>query len=276
MLTAADGGRERLGDLVTSQAVAWDDSLGVAERREELRAADSDRQFVAERLQAALNEGRLNLSEYDERLRARPMPPVPTASWTGCSTICPASITGRDSVVPAQPAAATPAPSPRRSRPPVPEPGYRTGSRRSGAAGSRASVICVVIWLLSGAGRPLLAGLGDRALGRPAPAAYAWPACGRCRRGAPTASSRRGPAGAPPGAPARPALGVVGPRQAPGRHRSSRHARPRGSGLPSAVQGRVDYPIGAQRPHCHACPALRWAGGTAAGADVPRHLRWIL
>ena len=40
----------------------------MAERREELRAADSDRQFVAERLQAALNEGRLTLSEYDERL----------------------------------------------------------------------------------------------------------------------------------------------------------------------------------------------------------------
>jgi hypothetical protein len=41
----------------------------VAERREELRAADADRQFVAERLQAALNEGRLNLAEYDERLQ---------------------------------------------------------------------------------------------------------------------------------------------------------------------------------------------------------------
>jgi hypothetical protein len=41
----------------------------VAERREELRAADVDRTFVAERLKAALDEGRLSLSEYDERLK---------------------------------------------------------------------------------------------------------------------------------------------------------------------------------------------------------------
>ncbi|GAA5178191.1 hypothetical protein GCM10023322_04680 [Rugosimonospora acidiphila] len=41
----------------------------MGERRDDLRAADSDRQFVADRLQAALNEGRLNLSEYDERLQ---------------------------------------------------------------------------------------------------------------------------------------------------------------------------------------------------------------
>jgi hypothetical protein len=41
----------------------------VAERRDELRAADVDRQFVADRLQAALDQGRLSLQEYDERLR---------------------------------------------------------------------------------------------------------------------------------------------------------------------------------------------------------------
>jgi hypothetical protein len=41
----------------------------VAEGRDDLRAADSDRQFVAERLRTALNEGRLDLSEYDERLQ---------------------------------------------------------------------------------------------------------------------------------------------------------------------------------------------------------------
>jgi hypothetical protein len=41
----------------------------VVERREELRAADVDRAFVAERLKAALDEGRLSLSEYDERLQ---------------------------------------------------------------------------------------------------------------------------------------------------------------------------------------------------------------
>ncbi len=43
--------------------------MGVAERREDLRASDADREFVAEHLKAALNEGRLSLLEYDERLR---------------------------------------------------------------------------------------------------------------------------------------------------------------------------------------------------------------
>ncbi|WP_432831904.1 DUF1707 SHOCT-like domain-containing protein [Dactylosporangium sp. CA-092794] len=41
----------------------------MAERREDLRAADVDRQFVAERLKAALDEGRLSLVEYDDRLK---------------------------------------------------------------------------------------------------------------------------------------------------------------------------------------------------------------
>lgn len=36
--------------------------------RDEMRAADEDRQVVADRLRAALEEGRLDLSEYDERV----------------------------------------------------------------------------------------------------------------------------------------------------------------------------------------------------------------
>ncbi|MFX0591598.1 DUF1707 SHOCT-like domain-containing protein [Melissospora conviva] len=39
------------------------------EQRDDMRAADSDRTRVAERLQAALDEGRLDLHEYDDRLR---------------------------------------------------------------------------------------------------------------------------------------------------------------------------------------------------------------
>ena len=35
----------------------------------ELRAGDADRERVADRLRIALDEGRLNLYEYDERLR---------------------------------------------------------------------------------------------------------------------------------------------------------------------------------------------------------------
>jgi hypothetical protein len=37
--------------------------------REEMRAGDGDRKAVADQLKAALDEGRLDLSEYDERLQ---------------------------------------------------------------------------------------------------------------------------------------------------------------------------------------------------------------
>ena len=37
--------------------------------RDEMRAADADRQAVADKLRAALDEGRLDLHEYDERLQ---------------------------------------------------------------------------------------------------------------------------------------------------------------------------------------------------------------
>jgi hypothetical protein len=40
-----------------------------SQRRDELRAADVDRVFVADLLKRAVDEGRLSLSEYDDRLR---------------------------------------------------------------------------------------------------------------------------------------------------------------------------------------------------------------
>jgi hypothetical protein len=39
------------------------------DRRDHMRAADSDREAVAEQLRAALGEGRLDLHEFDERVR---------------------------------------------------------------------------------------------------------------------------------------------------------------------------------------------------------------
>ena len=39
------------------------------DQRDQMRAADSDREAVAERLRFALNEGRLDLGEYDDRLQ---------------------------------------------------------------------------------------------------------------------------------------------------------------------------------------------------------------
>ncbi|GIH16649.1 DUF1707 SHOCT-like domain-containing protein [Rugosimonospora africana] len=41
----------------------------MGERHDHLRAADADRQLAADRLQVALNEGRLDLLEYDGRLQ---------------------------------------------------------------------------------------------------------------------------------------------------------------------------------------------------------------
>lgn len=40
----------------------------MAEHSDNLRASDADRQVVADKLRAALEEGRLDLTEYDERL----------------------------------------------------------------------------------------------------------------------------------------------------------------------------------------------------------------
>jgi hypothetical protein len=41
----------------------------VSQRRDQLRAADIDRAFVADLLKKAVDEGRLTLSEFDERLQ---------------------------------------------------------------------------------------------------------------------------------------------------------------------------------------------------------------
>jgi hypothetical protein len=55
--------------MLASRGILWRGGWVVAERREDLRAADIDRQFVADLLKSALDEGRLSLHEYDERLQ---------------------------------------------------------------------------------------------------------------------------------------------------------------------------------------------------------------
>jgi Domain of unknown function (DUF1707) len=42
----------------------------VADQSDNLRASDADRQVVADQLRTALTEGRLDLTEYDERVKA--------------------------------------------------------------------------------------------------------------------------------------------------------------------------------------------------------------
>jgi hypothetical protein len=119
----------------------------VAERREELRAADSDRQFVAERLKTALDEGRLNLSEYDERL-AKAFAARTYGELDSLLDDLPASITGRDSVVPAQPSAPAAAGQPMASGP------ARVPHWLEAIWGGwfTCSVICTVIYLLTSPG----------------------------------------------------------------------------------------------------------------------------
>jgi hypothetical protein len=120
----------------------------VAERREELRAADSDRQFVAERLRAALDEGRLNLSEYDERL-AKAFAARTYGELDSLLDDLPASITGRGSVIPAQPSApAAPADQPTAGAP------ARVPHWLEAIWGGwfTSSVVCTVIYLLTDPG----------------------------------------------------------------------------------------------------------------------------
>lgn len=75
----------------------------MSEERDSLRAGDVDREFVAERLREALNEGRLTLTEYDDRLQetyaARTygdlknlLSDLPTVAPTAKSQIVPSSV----------------------------------------------------------------------------------------------------------------------------------------------------------------------------------------
>ncbi len=86
----------------------------MAEDRDALRASDKDREIVADRLRDALNEGRLNLTEYDDRLRdayaARTygdlkglLSDLPPVAPTSRSQVVPLSPLQPPGVVPAQP-----------------------------------------------------------------------------------------------------------------------------------------------------------------------------
>jgi hypothetical protein len=112
----------------------------VSSERDSLRAADVDREFVAEKLRHALNEGRLTLTEYDDRLReayaARTYGDLKSL-LTDLPDVAPAS---RSQLVPAAAAA------------PVDVPQGHTRQWLAGMWSSWLSVsaIMVVIWLASG------------------------------------------------------------------------------------------------------------------------------
>ena len=114
---------------------------------DKLRAADVDREFVAERLRSALNEGRLSLAEYDERL-AQAYSARTYGDLKGLLTDLPdATPPSRSQVMPSANVAPTP----------VEATAARGHNRRwiAGVWSSWITVACilVVIWALSDHGR---------------------------------------------------------------------------------------------------------------------------
>jgi hypothetical protein len=110
--------------------------------RDEMRAGDSDRQAVADKLKQALDEGRLDLGEYDERLQ-KAYAAKTYGDLSGLLDDLPNAILPAGS----QPAA-HPAPQPA-APPPVttPKPGQFVRTWLGGFGGT--FVVCAGIWLIT-------------------------------------------------------------------------------------------------------------------------------
>jgi Domain of unknown function (DUF1707) len=140
--------------------------------RDEMRAGDADRQAVADRLKTALDEGRLDLNEYDERLQ-KTYAARTYADLDGLLDDLPGAVPPQRSQMsayhPPQPAT-----------PPAPEPVERPHNLLSwiGPYGGVVAV-CIVIWAISSASSghltyfwpvwtliPLILGLFGRAAGQ--------------------------------------------------------------------------------------------------------------
>ncbi len=106
--------------------------------REGMRAGDQDRQQVADQLKSALDEGRLDLDEYDERVQ-RAYAARTYGDLDGLLDDLPGTIPVRA----AQVEPATQAPSPVAK-------GGPDAPRRSGASGMfGVFVICTLVWALT-------------------------------------------------------------------------------------------------------------------------------
>jgi hypothetical protein len=128
----------------------------VTERRDWLRAADADRQFVAERLRAALDEGRLDLSEYDERLQ-RTYAAKTYGELDQLLDDLPTVVGGQQSVIAPQPtgeAGTHPTSGTPGTPPPPGDPRRRASSWLLATWGGwlSTSLLCTVIYLLSDPG----------------------------------------------------------------------------------------------------------------------------
>ncbi len=117
-------------------------------QREGMRAADADRQFVADRLRDALNEGRIDLSEYDDRLKqayaARTYGELDTLLHD-LPTVAPPE---RSQLATTGPAGAT---APEQAGPPFMRRQIPVWLQATWGSWLTASLICVVIWLATGA-----------------------------------------------------------------------------------------------------------------------------
>ena len=110
--------------------------------REGMRAGDSDRKAVADQLKTALDEGRLDLSEYDERLQ-QTYAAKTFADLDGLLDDLPGTVPPQQSQVqPAAPAGA-PAPAPAHSV-------AAQWARWTGPYGG-AFLVCVLIWAVTSA-----------------------------------------------------------------------------------------------------------------------------
>jgi hypothetical protein len=122
----------------------------VSEDRDALRAGDVDREYVAEQLRNALNEGRLTLTEYDDRLQeayaARTYGDL-KGLLSDLPTVAPA---GRSQVVPARPMLPSESTS---TQIPAPE-GNLTVAYLAHEWGDwfKLSIILTGIWFLTGHG----------------------------------------------------------------------------------------------------------------------------
>ena len=106
--------------------------------REQMRAADADRQRVADQLQAALGEGRLELTEYDERLQE-----AYTARTYGDLDRLLADLPGAEPVT--LPVVPTPVPVAQKPA----EKATEAWLRHTWGSWGNAVALCTVIWLVT-------------------------------------------------------------------------------------------------------------------------------